>query len=152
LGITPAEYDHIRHAWLTHVAAEERLFQPFTEPVWNEQMKTMLSVFADDCIMELVPAGQRWEGKAQADAFYRLFISSFENMKWLPQALVIGPQGMLDVVNMKGTLRKEFAGLTDIGQQMHLQWVIYFPWAPDQAKLRGERIYSMRQLTAVERG
>ncbi len=69
----------------------------------------------------------------------------------MPQSLVIGPQGVLDVVNMRGFLRKEFAGLTEVGQQVHLQWVIYFPWAPDQAKLRGEVIYSIRPLTAVER-
>ena len=48
-------------------------------------------------------------------------------MEWVPQALVIGPQGVLDVVNMTGKLVKEFAGLKDVGKQLHLQWVIYFP-------------------------
>ena len=37
------------------------------------------------------------------------------------------PQGVLDVVNMTGTLVKAFAGLDQVGAEVHLQWVIYFP-------------------------
>jgi hypothetical protein len=149
-GVDAAEYDQIRHAWLTHVAAEERLFAPYTDAVWKTQIQTMLSVFTDDCVMELVPTGQQWMGKQQAAAFYDMFIPAFEAMEWVPQALVIGPQGVLDVVNMKAILRKPFAGLTQLGQEIHTQWVIYFPWAPDKAKLRGEIIYSIRPLTPKE--
>jgi len=64
-------------------------------------------------------------------------------MEWVPQALVIGPQGVLDVVNMTGKLVKEFAGLKDVGKQLHLQWVIYFPWVPNKGKFKGEVIYSI---------
>jgi len=67
-------------------------------------------------------------------------------MKWVPQALVIGPQVVLDVVNMTGKLLKKFAGLDQVGAQVHLQWVIYFPWVPDQGKFKSEVIYSIRQL------
>ncbi len=109
-------------------------------------MAIMLGVFTDDCVMELVPTGQRWEGHGQAAEFYRVFLSSLEGMQWVPQALVIGPQGVLDVVNMTGTLRKEFAGLTQVGAEVRLQWVIYFPWAPDEGKFKGEVIYSIRPL------
>ena len=48
-------------------------------------------------------------------------------MEWVPQALVIGLQGVLDVVNMTGKLVKEFAGLKDVGKQLHLQWVDLLP-------------------------
>ena len=106
----------------------------------------MLSVFTDDCVMELVPTGERWEGHVKAAGFYRLFLGSLEGMEWVPQALVIGPQGVLDVVNMTGTLVKEFAGLKQVGAQVHLQWVIYFPWVPNEGKFKGEVIYSIRQL------
>jgi hypothetical protein len=41
-------------------------------------------------------------------------------MEWVPQALVIGPQGVLDVVNMTGTLLKPFAGLTAVGDRLAL--------------------------------
>ena len=78
--------------------------------------------------------------------FYRFFLSSLEGMAWVPQALVIGPQGVLDVVNMTGMLIKEFAGLKQVGARVNLQWVIYFPWVPDEGKFKGEVIYSIRQL------
>jgi len=60
--------------------------------------------------------------------------------------LCSGPQDVLDVVNMTGKLTKPFAGLSQVGAQVHLQWVIYFPWVPDQGKFRGEVIYSIRPL------
>jgi hypothetical protein len=145
-GVTSEGYDAIRRAWLTHVHAEEVLFKPFTEDEFQTQMQIMLSVFTDDCVMELASAGQRWEGHGRATEFYRVFLSSFQEMAWVPQALVIGPQGVLDVVNMTGKLVKEFAGLKQIGAQVHLQWVIYFPWVPDLGKFKGEVIYSIRPL------
>ena len=126
--------------------AEEVLFKPFTEEQFRTQMEIMLSVFTDDCVMELVSAGLRWEGHAQAAEFYRVFLGSLEEMAWVPQALVIGPQGVLDVVNMTGKLIKEFAGLRQVSEEVHLQWVIYFPWAPDEGKFKGEVIYSIRPL------
>jgi hypothetical protein len=73
-------------------------------------------------------------------------------MQWTPQALVIGPQGVLDVANMTGTLARPFAGLTAVGKPVHLQWVIFFPWIPTEGKFRGETIYAMRPLTAAEAG
>lgn len=147
----PAEYDRIRHAWLTHVAAEELLFQPFTEAQWQAQMATMLSVFTDDCEMAIAATGETWSGKAGAETFYRMFIPAFENMAWVPQALVIGPQGVLDVVNMTGTLVRDFAGMTASSELLHLQWVIFFAWVPDQGKFRGEKVFSIRPLSPSER-
>jgi hypothetical protein len=79
-GVTSEGYDAIRRAWLTHVHAEEVLFKPFTEDEFQTQMQIMLSVFTDDCVMELVPAGKRWEGRAQVVAFYRVFLSSLQGM------------------------------------------------------------------------
>ena len=67
-------------------------------------------------------------------------------MAWVPQTLVIGPQGVLDVVNMTGKLVNPFAGFTSVGETSHLQWVIYFPWAPAEGKFKGELIYSIRPL------
>ena len=60
-GVTSESYDAVRRAWLIHVHAEEVLFKPFTEDVFKTQMEVMLSVFIDDCVMEIVPAGARWE-------------------------------------------------------------------------------------------
>lgn len=149
--VDDAQYDAVRHAWLTHVSAEERLFQPYTEDVWKAQMEIMLSVFTDDCAMELGWLGQKWTGPDGADRFYREFVPAFSNMEWVPQALVIGPQGVLDVVNMTGTLVHDFAGLKASPDQLHLQWVIFFPWDPDRQKFRGEKVFSIRALSDSER-
>jgi hypothetical protein len=122
------------------------LFKPFTENEFKTQMRIMLSVFTNDCVMELVPTGKRWEGREQAEEFYRVLLGSLQDTEWIPQALVIGPQGVLDVVNMTGKLVKEFAGLKQVGERLHLQWVIYFPWVPDAGKFKSEVIYSIRPL------
>ncbi len=114
-------------------------------------MGIMLSVFSEDCVMELAATGQRWTGHDGANRFYREFIPSFEKMEWIPQALVIGAQGVLDVVNMTGRLLRPFAGLTLISEVLHLQWVIFFPWVPEQRKFRGETVFSIRSLTDLER-
>jgi len=137
-GVTSEGYDAIRRAWLTHVHAEEVLSKPFTDGEFRTQMQVMLSVFSDGCVMELVPSGERWEGHGRAAEFYRVFLSSLQGMEWVPQALVIGPQGVLDVVNVTGKLVREFAGLKEVGAQVRLQWVIYFPWVPDAGKFKGE--------------
>ena len=50
-------------------------------------------------------------------------------------------------MNMTGKLAKEFACLKEVGAELHLQWVIYFPWVPDEGKFKGEVIYSIRQLS-----
>jgi hypothetical protein len=144
--ITKEGYDTIRRAWLTHVQAEEALFKPFTEEVFQAQIEIMLGVFIDGCVMEIVQARQRWQGREQAIEFYRLFLSSIVGMEWVPQALVLGPQGVLDVVNMTGTLAKPFAGFDRVGEALHLQWVIYFPWVPAEGKFGGETIYSIRPI------
>jgi hypothetical protein len=80
--ISPEGYDAIRRAWLTHVQAEEILFKPFTEATFQAQMKIMLGVFTDDCVMEIVQAGKRWQGRAEATEFYRAFLSSILDMEW----------------------------------------------------------------------
>lgn len=146
----PAEYDRIRHSWLTHVAAEEKLFQPYSAAEWDAQMAIMLSVFTDDCAMELRFTGETWSGHDGAESFYRQFIPSFDSMEWTPQALAVGPQGVLDVVNMSGTLVRDFAGLKASRERLHLQWVIFFPWVPASQKFRGETVFSIRPLSEAE--
>jgi len=122
------------------------LFKPFTEEMFQAQIEIMLGVFTENCVMEIVQAGGRWQGREQAIEFYRLFLSSILDMAWVPQALVVGPQGVLDVVNMTGTLAKPFAGLNAVGETVQLQWVIYFPWIPAEGKFAGETIYSIRPV------
>jgi hypothetical protein len=144
--ITPELYQEILQLWLRHVTNEEKLFVPHTDAVAAAAMQEMLAAFTEDCAIELVFTGDRWTGHAGARRFYEVFLSSIAEMRWVPQALVIGPQGVLDVVNMTGVLRRPFAGLTAVA----LQWVIHFPWVTEARRFRGEVIYAIRPLTAGE--
>lgn len=148
--ITPELYQEILQLWLKHVTNEEKLFVPHDEAVAEAAMKEMLDAFVEDCVMELVFTGERWRGLDGARAFYDVFLSSFSDMHWVPQALVIGPQGVLDVVNMTARLDRPFAGLAAVGETLSLQWVILFPWVTAARRFRGEIVYSIRPLTAGE--
>jgi hypothetical protein len=57
-------------------------------------MKIMLGVFTEDCVMELASTGALGRPGGGA-AFYRVFLGSLTKMAWVPQTLVIGPQGVL---------------------------------------------------------
>ena len=149
-SITPELYREILQLWLRHVTNEEKLFVPHTEEEGRAAMAEMLAAFVEDCVVEVVFTGDRWTGHDGARRFYDAFLSSIDDMRWVPQALVIGPQGVLDVVNMTGTLRRPFAGLTGTGGKLALQWVIQFPWVSDARRFRGETIHTIRPLTAVE--
>nr|MBA2510735.1 hypothetical protein [Rubrobacteraceae bacterium] len=80
--------------------------------------------------------------------FYKRFLAAFSGMQWVPKTVVIGPQGILDVADMTATLEAPFGGLEGVGKQVRQEWVIYFPWNPDQKKFEGETFYSIRPLPA----
>jgi len=145
-SVSPEEYSKIRDTWLAHVTNEEKLFVPHSDEEGEAALDASLESFIDDCEMELVFASERWTGKDGAREFYAKFLAAFEGMQWVPQALVVGPQGVLDVVNMTGTLRQPFAGFTDVGKPVRQQWVIFFPWVPSEQRLAGEIVYSIRPL------
>ena len=145
MEITPELYDEIRSRWLEHVTTEEKLFVPVSDEEWDRYLAAVLDTLTDDCVMEVRSARIRFEGRDGARTFYETFIPSFEGMKWEPQALVIGPQGVLDVADMTAKLVKPFAGLDGVGEEVSTEWVVYFPWDHEQRKFRGETIFSIRR-------
>jgi hypothetical protein len=145
MGVTPELYNEIRDRWLEHVTNEEKLFVPVSAEEWDRHLGVVLGTLTDDCVMEVRSAGIRLQGLDGARRFYETFIPSFEGMQWKPQALVIGPQGVLDVADMTAKVVKPFAGLDAVGLDVSSEWVIYFPWDHDRRKFRGETIYSIRR-------
>lgn len=145
MGITPELYEEIRDLWLKHVTTEEKLFVPVSDEEWNRCMSSILDTLTEDCTMEVKSAAIHFQGWNGAREFYELFIPSFQGMQWEPQALVIGPQGVLDVAHMTAKLVRPFAGLDAVGEQVSTEWVIHFPWDHEQRKFRGETIYSIRR-------
>ena len=97
----------------------------------------------DDCVYELKNTGEGWEGAKQ---FYKIFLSAFSGMQWVPRAVVISPQGNLDVADMTATQERPFAGVDRVGEEVRLEVVVYFPWDPDSQKAEGETFYSIRPL------
>lgn len=112
---------------------------------WDKYLGAILGTLADDCVMEVRSAGLWFDGTDGAREFYETFIPSFEGMQWTPQALVIGPQGVLDVADMTATLVRPFAGLDAVGEELSTEWVIYFPWDRERHLFRGEIVYSIRR-------
>lgn len=100
----------------------------------------------DDCVYEVKPSGERLEGWDGALRFYKGFLAAFSGMQWVPQTVVIRPQGILDVADMTATQETSFGGIDQVDKQVRLEWVIYFPWNPDQKKFEGETVYSIRPL------
>jgi hypothetical protein len=55
--------------------------------------------------------------------------------------LVIGPQGVIEVVDMSGTHLGAWAGMTASGRTFAMQIIIHFPWDPAAKKFSGENVY-----------
>ena len=123
-------YQAIRRLWIDHSKAED-----------GRNLQGLIDTLSDECVYEIVPTGQRWEGHAGARAFYTSFLGAFPDVRFDLQDIVIGPQGVIEVTRMTGTHRGEWAGQPATGKKVDTLIVIHFPWDPAARKLAGERIY-----------
>ena len=128
--VTPALYQQIRRLWIEHSLAEDR-----------RDLPGLLATLAEDCVYEVVPTGQRWEGHAGARAFYTEFLAAFPDVRFRLTDIVIGPQGVMEVAEMTGTHRGPWAGRAPTGRPVRLRIIIHFPWNPAAARFAGEKIY-----------
>jgi predicted ester cyclase len=126
----PATHQAIRRLWINHSKAEDA-----------RDLEGLIATLAEDCVYEIVPSGQRWEGHAGARAFYTTFLGAFPDVRFDLQDIVIGPQGVIEITRMSGTHRGLWAGQAPSGQQVSTTIVIHFPWDPRSSKFAGERIY-----------
>jgi predicted ester cyclase len=127
---TREQYDRVRRLWIEHSVAEDR-----------RDLPGLIATLTPDCVYEVVPTGQRWEGHAGARSFYESFLGAFPDVKFDLVDIVIGPQGVIEVAEMTGTHRGEWTGMAPTGQAVRLQVIIYFPWDPAAGKFAGERIW-----------
>lgn len=146
---TPEEYDAVRTQWFAHVDNEEKLFVPHTDEEGRAALEAVLATFTNDCEVRL-PTGETWKGIDGAREFYEWFLTVFDGMVWSPQAVVIGPQGVADIAEMRATQRKKFGPLEQIGQPVRVQWVIHWPWDPQAGKFAGELVYSLQYLPIID--
>jgi predicted ester cyclase len=128
--ITPELYDRIRRLWIKHSIAEDR-----------RDIAGLLATLAEDCTYEVLPTSQRWEGHDGARAFYESFLGAFPDVQFELRDIVIGPQGVMEVAEMTGTHRGEWAGIPPTGRPVRMLVIIHFPWDPAAEKFGGERVY-----------
>jgi predicted ester cyclase len=127
---TPELHERVRRLWIRHSVAEDR-----------RDLAGLLETLTEDCVYEVVPTGQRWQGHAGARAFYEAFLGAFPDVQFNLVDIVIGPQGVMEVAELTATHRGPWAGLAPTGQAVKLVVVIHFPWDPAAGKFTGERIY-----------
>ena len=128
--ITPELYDQIRRLWIAHSKAEDR-----------RDIPGLIATLAEDCVYELMPTGQRWEGHAGARAFYTELLTAFPDVVFDLFDVVIGPQGVFEAANVTATHQGTWAGLPPTGRPVRFQVLILFPWNPAAEKFSGERVW-----------
>jgi predicted ester cyclase len=135
--VEAATYRRIKRLWVRHSIAEDR-----------RDLEGLIDTLAPDCVYEIVPTGQRWEGHDGARSFYTTFLRAFPDVHFDLTDIVIGPQGVLEVATMTATHEGEWAGLPPSGRQVRLTILIHFPWDPRAGRFGGERIYFDRLALA----
>jgi predicted ester cyclase len=128
--VTPELYRRIRRLWLRHSIAEDK-----------RDLDGLIATLSENCVYEIMPTGQRWEGHAGARAFYTAFLGAFPDVHFDLIDIVIGPQGVIEVVWMTGTHQGEWAGIAPTNQQVRLKIIIHFPWDQEAQRFAGENVY-----------
>jgi ketosteroid isomerase-like protein len=127
----PAEYRAIRQLWIAHSIAED-----------SRDIPGLMATLTDDCVYTVVNKGVDWHGKAGATQFYTQLLTSFPDIHFDLQTIVIGPQGVFEEAFVTGTYEKQWLDLPEPGGE-HIEFnvTILFPWDPAQKRFSGERIY-----------
>lgn len=133
----PAELRRIKRLWVRHSIAEDR-----------RDVEGLVATLAADCLYEIVPTGQRWEGHDGARAFYSELFAAFPDNSFALSEIVVGPQGVMEVATLTGTNLGPWAGAEPSGLPVSLQVLILFPWDPATERFAGERIWFDRGALA----
>lgn len=120
----------IKRLWVSHSIAEDA-----------RDIDGLIATLAPDCVYEIEPTGQRWEGHAGARAFYTGLFAAFPDDRFELTDIVVGPQGVFEVATLTGTNLGPWAGVPASGLPVRLRILIHFPWDPGAGLFAGERIY-----------
>ena len=126
----PAELREIKRLWIRHSIAEDA-----------RDIEGLIATLAPDCIYEIVPTGQRWEGHDGARAFYTALFAAFPDNRFALTDIVVGPQGVFEAAELTGTNLGPWAGVPASGLPVRLGVLILFPWDPGTHLFGGERIW-----------
>ncbi len=129
-GFDPAELRRIKRLWVRHSIAEDR-----------RDIDGLVATLAPDCVYEIVPTGQRWEGHEGARRFYTELFAAFPDNRFALTEIVVGPQGVFEVATLTGTNEGPWAGAPPSRLPVSLPVLILFPWDPATKRFCGERIW-----------
>ena len=76
--VTPELYAKIRRLWIAHSKAED-----------GRDLAGLIATLSQDCVYEIIPTGERWEGHAGARSFYVSFLSAFPDVRFDLKDIVI---------------------------------------------------------------
>jgi predicted ester cyclase len=127
---TPAEHDAIRSLWKAHSIAED-----------GRDLEGLIATLTPDCVYEVVPTGNRWEGHAGARNFYRSLLGAFPDVDFRLRNIVIGPQGVCEEARLTGTHAADWLEYPASGRRVAFDVVIFFPWDREARLFRGERVH-----------
>ena len=129
--VDPDEYRDIRKLWIAHSIAED-----------SRDIPGLMATLTEDCIYTVVNKGVDWHGKAGATQFYTQLLTSFPDVHFDLQNIVIGPQGVFEEAFVTGTYESQWLDLpAPEGQRVEFAVTILFPWDPVQKLFTGERVY-----------
>jgi predicted ester cyclase len=129
-GFDPAELRRIKRLWVRHSIAEDR-----------RDIDGLIATLSANCVYEMIPTGQRWEGHEGARAFYTELFAAFPDNRFQLSDIVVGPQGVFEVATLTGTNEGPWGGAPASGLPVSLQVLILFPWDPATERFTGERIW-----------
>ena len=133
----PDELRRIKRLWVRHSIAEDA-----------RDIDGLIATLAPDCVYEIVPTGQRWQGHDGARAFYTDLFAAFPDNRFALSEIVVGPQGVFEVATLNGTNLGPWAGVPASGLPVSLEVLILFPWDPATERFLGERIWFDRGALA----
>jgi hypothetical protein len=122
---TPELHRRIKRLWVRHAIAEDR-----------RDVDGLIATLAHDCVYELVPTGQHWEGHAGARAFYTELFAAFPDNVFELTDIVIGPQGVFEVATLTGTNLGPWAGTPPSGLPVRLRGADLLPLGSRRGTLR----------------
>jgi hypothetical protein len=126
----PDELRAIKKLWVRHSIAEDA-----------RDIDGLIATLAPDCVYEIVPTGQRWEGHDGARAFYGELFAAFPDNRFALTDIVVGPQGVFEAARLTGTNLGPWAGVPASGLPASLEVLILFPWDAEARRFGGERIW-----------
>src|SRR5512147_597659 len=90
--VEPDEYRLIRQLWTAHSIAED-----------SHDIPGLMATLTEDCIYTIVNKAVDWQGKTGATQFYTQLLTSFPDIHFDLQNIVIGPQGVFEEAYVTGT-------------------------------------------------